>query len=116
MSWCNAPAEYGAIHFHDDDLYDAGWDTDFDFSVPESLKSGIYAAHVRTDEDEDYIHFVILPANGKRIAKGAFLVPTASYMAYGNEHLATDSPGAEASIGRLPVLYPSNVFLNEHRE
>ena len=49
MSWCHAPAEYGAIHFHDDDLYDAGWDTDFDFSVPESLKSGIYAAHVRTD-------------------------------------------------------------------
>ena len=25
MSWRHAPEQYGAIHFHDDDLYDAGW-------------------------------------------------------------------------------------------
>ena len=24
-NWAHAPQEYGAIHFHDDDLYDAGW-------------------------------------------------------------------------------------------
>ena len=25
MDWRRAPQQYGAIHFHDDDLYDAGW-------------------------------------------------------------------------------------------
>ena len=38
------PEEYGAIHFHDDDIDDARWDADFDFTIPEGLKSGVYAA------------------------------------------------------------------------
>src|SRR5262249_53201293 len=29
MNWREAPGQYGAIHFHDDDLYDAGWEADF---------------------------------------------------------------------------------------
>jgi len=29
MCWRHAPGQYGAIHFHDDDLYDCGWATDF---------------------------------------------------------------------------------------
>src|SRR5262249_27470654 len=33
MCWRHAPREYAAIHFHDDDLYDAGWATDFEFTV-----------------------------------------------------------------------------------
>ena len=52
MSWSAAPHEYGAIHFHDDDIYDAGWDSDFALTVPETLRSGCYAVHVSTDEDE----------------------------------------------------------------
>ena len=36
-SWQHAPEEYGAIHFHDDDLYDAGWQTDFTLTVSESM-------------------------------------------------------------------------------
>ena len=41
------PEEYGAIHFHDDDLGDANWDVDFEFTVPEGMRSGVYAARVR---------------------------------------------------------------------
>ena len=29
-----APRHYAAIHFHDDDLYDCGWDTDFEVDDP----------------------------------------------------------------------------------
>ena len=29
MDWKQAPEQYGAIHFHDDDVYDAGWEVDF---------------------------------------------------------------------------------------
>lgn len=47
MGWPNAPEQYGAIHFHDDDLYDAGWDTDFTYTIPEQVKSGLYAARLR---------------------------------------------------------------------
>ena len=31
----HAPEEYGAIHFHDDDIDDARWDADFGFTAPE---------------------------------------------------------------------------------
>ena len=35
MNWQGAPEQYGAIHFHEDDLYDAGWQTDFELTVPD---------------------------------------------------------------------------------
>ena len=31
---------HGAIHFHDDDLYDCEWVTDFTYTVPDGLRSG----------------------------------------------------------------------------
>jgi N,N-dimethylformamidase len=34
----HAPAEYGAIHFHDDDLEDAGWEEDFELKVPDTMR------------------------------------------------------------------------------
>jgi N,N-dimethylformamidase len=34
-NFTNAPEEYGAIHFHHDDLTDADWDTDFEYTLPE---------------------------------------------------------------------------------
>ena len=45
----NVPNEYSAIYFHDDDLEDACWDTDFEFKVPESLASGVYAARLTSE-------------------------------------------------------------------
>ena len=41
------PRQYGAMHFHDDSVHDAGWETDFSLTVPASLRSGLYAAHLR---------------------------------------------------------------------
>ena len=115
MDWKHAPEQYGAIHFHDDDLYDAGWEVDFSLTVPANLKSGLYAARLYSGQEEDHIPFAVKPAKGKE-KKIAFLLPTASYMAYANDHLATNAGLVELVSGRLAPLDKNSLFLNEHRE
>lgn len=116
MNWKHKPEQYGAIHFHDDDLHDAGWEVDFAFTVPAGLKSGVYAAHVAIDGDEDFIPFVIRPPRGTATSKLLFVLPTASYLAYANEHMVTDAPLAELLTGQVSTMQPADMFLNEHRE
>ncbi|MBT7294287.1 MAG: LamG domain-containing protein [Rhodospirillaceae bacterium] len=115
LCWRHAEDEYGAIHFHDDDLYDAGWDVDFELTIPKGLKSGIYAARLRAGDAEEYIPFAVRPERGKG-ARIAFILPTIHYMAYANEHLAFNGPIAEVLTGQVSVLHDTHVFLNEHRE
>ena len=93
----NALHEYGAIHFHDDDLDDARWEVDFGWTLPTELKSGVYAARLRAGESEDHVPFFVRPPKGKATASVAFLAPTNSYLAYANEQL-TDLP---------PELFPN---------
>ena len=83
-NWRHAPEQYGAIHFHRDDLYDAAWQTDFSYIVPDDLPSGVYAARLRHGGDVDRIPFFVLPPRKGAGAEVALLVPTASYMAYAN--------------------------------
>ena len=116
MDWRHAPEQYGAIHFHDDDLYDAGWETDFELVVPQDLKSGIYAVRLRAGEHEDYIPFFVRPARGTATAKLALLVPTATYMAYANDHGTVDGRNAQLLAARLIVLTSQNLFLNDRPE
>ena len=42
--WRHAPRHYAAIHFHEDDLYDCGWDTDFAVTIPDGMASGATAS------------------------------------------------------------------------
>jgi N,N-dimethylformamidase len=117
--WRHAPQEYGAIHFHDDDIYDAGWEVDFTLTVPKNLQSGLYAARLRCGndpDDEDYVPFCVLPPRGEATAKICFLLPTASYMAYANEHMGTDAPIAQLLGGRLVEHSVQDVYRNVHRE
>ena len=119
MCWRHAPTEYGAVHFHDDDIYDSGWEEDFTFTVPSNLQSGLYAARLScgdTMEEEDYVPFAILPPRGKATAKICFLLPTGSYMAYANEHMGTDSPVAQLLGGKLVEHDRQDLYRNEHRE
>ena len=115
------PEEYGAIHFHDDDFDDARWEVDFEYTIPENLKSGIYAARLRiggldSPDTEDYIPFVVRPPRGKTTSKLAFILPTNSYLAYSNDNLATNCVVAELLAGKVPVMTASDLYLNEHRE
>ena len=84
MCWRHAPAQYGAIHFHDDDLYDCGWDTDFSFEVPEDFKSGVYAVRLRGGGDEDMVPFFVRAAPGRAQSSTCVLIPVFTYTVYAN--------------------------------
>ena len=117
FDWKQAPKEYGAIHFHDDDVDDARWAADIEWAVPAGLKSRFYALKLTTAEgDEDYLPFWIVPKIGQEQSKIAVMVPTISYMAYANEHVACNAGGAELFIYRVPIMQQQNMFLAEHRE
>jgi len=117
--WRDRPDLYGAIHFHDDDLYDCGWKTDFAWKIPSDLPSGVYAAHVRCADDEaseDYIPFFVCPPKGKPRAPVAFLASSATFMAYANSHHGYEDPLAEICYGALLEFTPSDLFLRRRRD
>jgi N,N-dimethylformamidase len=82
--WRHAPADYAAIHFHDDDIDDCRWQPSFTFTVPENLRSGAYALHIANADGEDWLPFYILPARHGPRAPIAFLASTFTYQAYAN--------------------------------
>lgn len=99
--WRQVPDHYGAIHFHDDDIDDAGWETDFAFPVPAGLKSGVYAARLRGGGEETYVPFFVRPGRDAKKAPIAFLAPTATYTVYCNNKARFFSPGTELIRGRI---------------
>lgn len=79
--WTKARYGYGAIHFHEDDLDDARWDTDVSITLPMSLRSGVYAVQIRTADgrDQDVIPFYVRPVGSTgsgTAAKVAYIVST----------------------------------------
>ncbi len=84
MSWKHAPEQYGAIHFHEDDIYDFGWETDFTYTIPDDLRSGLYAARIRCGDDEDLMPFYVCPPRDRPAADLCVLASTFTYTIYGN--------------------------------
>lgn len=80
------PAEYGAIHFHEDDLEDCRWAVDFTYDVPADLPPGVYAARLAAGETVEHVPFYVRPAAGAE-GRILYLAPTNTYLAYGNEKL-----------------------------
>jgi N,N-dimethylformamidase len=115
-NWTIRPEHYGAIHFHEDDLYDCAWETDFSVTVPETLRSGVYALRLFGSDEEYYIPLAIRPPRGKVTAPVAFLLPTASYMAYANNRIGIDVAETEIVTGRLVQLHPIDLFMQAHPE
>ncbi|MSP83198.1 MAG: large subunit of N,N-dimethylformamidase [Alphaproteobacteria bacterium] len=116
MNWTHAPHQYGAIHFHDDDLYDAGWAADFALTVPAETPSGVYAARLTGGGDVDHVPFVVRPPKGRRGADAVFLLPTASYLAYANERAGLEGDGhLQAFANHLVALGPGDLWLNDHQ-
>ncbi|MEU6262846.1 N,N-dimethylformamidase beta subunit family domain-containing protein [Saccharopolyspora shandongensis] len=77
-----APAEFDALHLHDDDLADAGWEPSLTWTVPAGLASGVYALKVTAGEDTDRMPFVVTPAAHR--APVLVVLPTWTYLAYAN--------------------------------
>jgi len=84
MCWRHGPEHYGAIHFHEDDIYDFGWETDFTYTIPDDLPSGIYAVRLEAGEHWDAIPFFVCPPKGERRADLCVLASTFTYAVYGN--------------------------------
>ncbi|MBV9703543.1 MAG: N,N-dimethylformamidase, partial [Methylobacteriaceae bacterium] len=116
MRWSSALQEYGAIHFHDDDVYDAGWQSDFALTVPQGMPSGSYAVHLRAGDDEDYLPFFVRCETGKPSAKLLYIGQTATYMAYANLSFTFTASAAELLANRLIVVQPWEEHLNAHPE
>ena len=112
----HAPEQYGAIHFHDDDLEDAGWNTDVVFTIPSGFESGVYALKATRDDLSDYVPFWVLPPRGTSTAKVLLLFPTASYLAYANDHMAAYTSAAESVVAHTPVLSAASLYLFQHPE
>lgn len=88
-----APDEYAAIWFHDDDLEDAGWKPSLELHLADDLPSGLYAVRLATEHAVDELPlFVRPPRGGGAHADVAVLMPTLSYLAYGNEHNSWANP------------------------
>ena len=60
--WRHAPERYGAIYFHDDDLHDCGWETDFGFTIPDDLRSGVYAVKLQCETSKKTFRFLYVPS------------------------------------------------------
>ncbi|MGR8949210.1 MAG: N,N-dimethylformamidase beta subunit family domain-containing protein [Gammaproteobacteria bacterium] len=107
----HAPAHYGAIHFHDDDLHDCGWDTSFAWTVPSDTRSGIYCAKLEQDGAEYLVPFVVSPPLGESRAPLALILPTASYWAYANHLIYIEWPEIEHVLGFFTVVDETGLFL-----
>ncbi len=117
VRWLDRPDLYGAIHFHSDDLHDMQWETDFQWTVPADLPSGIYAAQLTCGHHgEDIVPFFVLPPTGRPRAKVAFLASTFTFLAYANSHHGYEDALSEVCYGALLELGPAELFLKERRD
>ena len=115
--WTQAPGQYGAIHFHDDDLVDACWDPAFTYTVPEGLKSGVYAARLTSTDGFDFwVPFFVRPKRGAATSKVAFLASTATYTVYMNNRGRFMSLITERYQGRLALIDGIDELLIEFPE
>jgi hypothetical protein len=101
--WTRAKFGYGAIHFHDDDLDDAEWDTDFSITIPSSARSGAYAVEVEAvnGRDMDSITFFVRPTRwtSDNANKVCLVFSTFTYLAYANERLYDTTRQNTADLG-----------------
>jgi N,N-dimethylformamidase len=82
--WRHAPRDYAVIHFHPDDLEGCGWQADFTFTVPGTLRSGSYVLHLTCAAGEDWLPFYVRPPAQGAHARLAVLASTFTYQAYAN--------------------------------
>lgn len=105
MSWRHMPRHYAAIHFHEDDLYDCGWQSDFAVEIPAGMKSGVYGVRLRCAAVQDIVPFYVLPPAGAATAPIVFLASTFTYQIYGNHRRGNTDPeffARQAEWGAYP--------------
>ncbi|MFK7913463.1 MAG: N,N-dimethylformamidase beta subunit family domain-containing protein, partial [Pseudomonadales bacterium] len=122
QDWRQNPDHYAAIAFHEDDMTDAGWETDFEWQLPAALPSGVYAVRLQPEPAVDpdtadqrvpeYVPLFVGPGAEAQRAPVAMLMSTATYLAYGNQRLAS----ADGVVGSKPPRNPNDLYLLDHPE
>lgn len=82
--WTEDAAQYGAIHFHADDVGDCGWQPSLALTIPADWPSGLYVLHLEADGARDMIAFAVRAARPGTQARVALLLPTFTYQIYAN--------------------------------
>ena len=113
MSWKHKPNHYGAIHFHEDDIYDFKWEDDFSFNVPKNMPSGIYVMRLKCNNNEDNIPFFVCPPKNKVTARLCVIIPTFTYVVYGNHARPDYKKSWEKKIKQWNA-YPHNPSNYKH--
>ncbi len=113
MCWRHAPEQYAAIHFHEDDIYDFEWETDFTLTVPENIGSGVYGIRVEQGEYTDTVPLFVCPPRGRQTARLCVLVSTFTYTIYGN-HARPDYDESWQDKSKAWNAYPWNPATYPH--
>ena len=111
--WTDDPSQWDAIHFHKDDLYDAGWPVTATLELPDHLPSGIYAFCIETEHGDDRVPFFVRPAAGAATENVALLMSTATYLAYANHRMLFE---AADFIEARTRLRPEHEYVRQHPE
>jgi N,N-dimethylformamidase len=112
----SAPDQYAAVHFHEDDVEDAGWPPVAELVLPATLRSGVYAFRLTTASLTDHVPFVVTPPRGHATAKIGLLVPTLTYLAYSNERLIAAGERGMVPVGQAVRLDEADTWLSAHPE
>ncbi len=112
FNWREDPAQYAAVHFHEDDLVDAQWRPSMRWTVPDDLKSGVYAVKLTLGASEDYAPFFVRAAPHHRRAPVAYLAATATYIAYANQRIGFSG----AIFARRTPQFANDAYVATHPE
>jgi N,N-dimethylformamidase len=111
--WRAAPTHYAAIHFHEDDLYDAAWPVSHRLTIPADWPSGYHAVRLRSGDDTSYLPLFVRPPLDRPGADLMVLMSTLTVQAYANYHFHLRVGMNEQSLGRVAVLSPEDQALAE---
>ena len=111
--WRHKPDHYAAISFHDDDIYDFEWDSDFELVIPDDMPSGIYIMRIEAEGHYDAMPFFVCPPLGKRRADLCVLASTFTYTIYGNHARPDFAPSWLEKISSWKA-YPNNPSQYRH--
>lgn len=112
-SFMDTPNQYGALQFHEDDMVDSNWEYDLEFVLPSSVESGVYAVRLEGGGAVERIPLFVRAMPSER-ADVLLLMPTNTYLAYGNERLA--KLDFSSVMAHKQQLHPDESYLHDHVE